>query len=734
MADVGPELEKMLHDRIRFCTPAPEISFYSTVHGRALTEADRLDAQYWRKNLESMVLFQTAVKTALENLQEGTSCFLEIGPHCSLSGPLRQIIRDVKPKSPVHYFPTLHRSQDEVSDALEAAGQLFLQGLPISLSSINGPGRLLTDLPPYPWNYSKSARFENRVANSWRHRQFCHHELLGSRATESSDIEPFWRNILSLENSAWLCDHKFSQIVVYPAAAHIAAVGEAVRQVTGATAFSIRNLFIKKALLLDVDKDVEVTTSLKCSFLTDFLDSDWFDFTISSFNGTEWTKHCTGQICGAQHPKTTMKVISSFIRKVDASVWYKSFRRIGLDYGPYFQGLSNVTADPVRTIAAGTISRNGNLPDVCGFAIHPTLIDNALQLVAVAATRGISRDLDRVAIPISIDKLYVETCTSAEFKAEADCRGITNGNFTGDVLVTQNNDVVLDVRGIRCFPMDEDSPNPYDSQFSRVCWKEDIEFMPSLFGILPPSPANYEAELLLTEQVCVLNMMTVHRSMKDITTKEPHFIKYAKWLNGQVKRFEAGEYSIVPEAKDWAKMSVEDQGILLSSLQSALVEMGPNWAAFAEIMTRINRVGRELFEGQINPLEVLMEDNGLERIYSIPAGLTNYDAFLQTLSHSRPSMRILEIGAGTGATTADVLSSLQTPDLGRSYSEYFFTDISPGFFVPARERLQHFPGIVFKPLDITYDPVGQGFQEGYFDLIIAANVTLTDRLNYQKTS
>ncbi|KAJ5532159.1 fatty acid synthase S-acetyltransferase [Penicillium frequentans] len=720
MADVGPELEKMLDDRIGFSTP--EISFYSTVHGRVLTEADRLDAQYWRRNLESTVLFQTAVKTALESLQEDTSCLLEIGPHCSLSGPLRQIIRDVKPKSPVQYFPTLHRAQDEVCDALEAAGQLFLQGLPISLSSINGPGRLLTDLPPYPWNYSKSAKFENRVANSWRHRQFCHHELLGSRAIESSDLEPFWRNILSLENSRWLCDHRFSQSVIYPAAAHIAAVGEAVRQMTGATAFSIRNLFIKKALLLDIDKDVEVTTSLKCSFLTDFLDSDWFDFSISSFNGIEWTKHCTGQVRGVQHPKSTVKVISSFIRKVDTSDWYKSFRRIGLDYGPYFQGLNNVTADPVKMIAAGTISRNGDLSEVGGFAIHPTVIDKALQLVAVAATKGISRYLDRVAIPISIDKIYVETCTSADLQAEADCRGITNGNFTGDVSVTENNDLVLEIHGIRCFSMDEDSPDSCDSQFSRVCWKEDIEFMPSLSGILPPSPARYEAELLLTEQVCVLALMTFHRSLKNMTPKVSHFIKYMDWLDSQVERFEAGGYTLVPETKKWARMSGEDQRSLLSSLQSALVEMDPKWGFFGELMNRINRAGRELAEGRLNPLEVLMEDNGLERMYSTMAGLSNYEPFLQTLGHSRPSMRVLEIGAGTGTTTADILPALQLPDLGRLYSEFFFTDVSPGFFAPAKERFQRFPGFRFKTLDITRDPVNQGFEEKYFDLIIAANV------------
>lgn len=314
--------------------------------------------------------------------------------------------------------------------------------------------------------------------------------------------------------------------MVYPAAAHVAAAGEAIRQMTGATTFSIRNHFIKKALLLDVDKDVEVTTSLKFSSLTDILDSDWFEFTVSSYDGAEWTKHCTGQVSGVQHPKPTMKVINSFIRKVDAPDWYNSFRLIGLDYGPYFQGLNNVTADPVERIAAGTISRNEDLSDANEFAIHPTLIDKALQLITVAATRGISRELDRVAIPISIDRIYVETCTSPDLKAEADCRGTTNDVFTGDVSVTQDHKVVLDIRGVRCFPMDEDSSDSSGSQFSRAFWKEDIEFMPSLSGIQPPSPARYEAEFSLTEQVVVLSLLKLHRSSRSITPTEPHFIKY----------------------------------------------------------------------------------------------------------------------------------------------------------------------------------------------------------------
>ncbi|KAJ5631672.1 fatty acid synthase S-acetyltransferase [Penicillium longicatenatum] len=722
MAPVGPTLEKMLHDRVPFGTP--EVPFYSTVLGRVLTENDHLDAEYWRRNLESMVLFQDAVQAALGDLREGASCFLEIGPHCPLSGPLRHIFRDTKPKSPVHYVATLHKAQDEVSDALETAGQLFLQGLPISLSSINGPGKVLTDLPPYPWNYSKNAFLESRVVHNWRHRQFRHHELLGSRAMESSDLEPFWRNILTLENSRWLCDHKFSGSVIYPAAAHIAAVGEAVRQMTGATAFSIRNLFIKKALLLDEDKDLEIMTCLKPAFLTNFLDSDWFEFTVSSFNGIEWTKHCIGQVSGVQHPQSTVKVIDSFIRKVDASAWYKSLSKVGLDYGPYFQGLSDVSADPVGREAVGTIFRNSDLLDTDSYAIHPTLLDKALQLVTVAATRGISRYLDRIAIPISVDNIYVQTCTSTDLRAEADCHGTTNGQFTGNLFAIKENNVILDIRGITCFPMDSEdsSSDSSNSKFAQVCWKEDIEFMPSLSGILPPSPARYETEFSLIEQFFALNLIVSHRLLKDTTPTKTHFIKYVNWLNTQMRRFEVGEYSLVPQTKYWVELTVESQGLLLSKIGDDLVKLGSKWDFCLALMRRFNSSIKDIADGRINPLEVLMEDDSLERLYASVAGLCDYQPFLQALGHSRPSMRVLEIGAGTGTTTADILPYLQTSHLGRSYSEFFFTDISPGFFASAKERFRKFPALTFKTLNITQDPVRQGFQEGYFDLIIAANV------------
>jgi SAM-dependent methyltransferase len=85
-------------------------------------------------------------------------------------------------------------------------------------------------------------------------------------------------------------------------------------------------------------------------------------------------------------------------------------------------------------------------------------------------------------------------------------------------------------------------------------------------------------------------------------------------------------------------------------------------------------------------------------------------------------MRILEIGAGTGATTAVALELLQEPNGLQTFASYTFTDISHGFLKSAEDRFQGFRNIAYKVLDISKDPQDQGFELASFDLIIAANV------------
>ena len=147
MKQIGSEYEDCISGHIEY--EQGMLPFCSSVTGDTITNSRKLDASYWRQNLESPVLFTEAIQSLPVS---GTPVFLEVGPHSALAGPLRQIFRTLATRSPV-YIPTLFRYDEDVqSQLLRAAGQAYATGVGVSLSSIIEPGKTLTDLPPYLGN------------------------------------------------------------------------------------------------------------------------------------------------------------------------------------------------------------------------------------------------------------------------------------------------------------------------------------------------------------------------------------------------------------------------------------------------------------------------------------------------------------------------------------------------------------------------------------------------------
>lgn len=99
------------------------------------------------------------------------------------------------------------------------------------------------------------------------------------------------------------------------------------------------------------------------------------------------------------------------------------------------------------------------------------------------------------------------------------------------------------------------------------------------------------------------------------------------------------------------------------------------------------------------------------------------DSFLKLAGHTIPDLKVLEIGAGTGAVTETCMRAIgATADdgLGPRYSQWDYTDISRSFFGKAKDKfVQEGDRMVFKPLDIEKDPKDQGFETGTYDIVIA---------------
>jgi 3-oxoacyl-(acyl-carrier-protein) synthase/SAM-dependent methyltransferase/NAD(P)-dependent dehydrogenase (short-subunit alcohol dehydrogenase family)/acyl carrier protein len=181
-------------------------------------------------------------------------------------------------------------------------------------------------------------------------------------------------------------------------------------------------------------------------------------------------------------------------------------------------------------------------------------------------------------------------------------------------------------------------------------------------------------------------------------------------------------------------------GILRDEQQSWIVAAPPPiqapvdrlsvFAAASSLAALLARCGASLagvLRGDTEPLSLLFADDGAisaEAIYrdSPPSRRGNetvaaaVESWLAGVPADR-TLRVLEIGAGTGGTTEALLPLLQ----GRN-CDYVFTDVSPAFLTRAAKRFSDIGIMRFKLLDLERPPSYQGFQDHRFDLVIAANV------------
>ncbi|MEA5622677.1 aminotransferase class III-fold pyridoxal phosphate-dependent enzyme [Nostoc sp. UHCC 0251] len=147
-------------------------------------------------------------------------------------------------------------------------------------------------------------------------------------------------------------------------------------------------------------------------------------------------------------------------------------------------------------------------------------------------------------------------------------------------------------------------------------------------------------------------------------------------------------------------------------------------------LSLIQRCGQELaqvLQGKRHPLELLFpngDSTSLTKLYQDSPVARIMNALVQkTIAIALENLPkgsnvgILEIGAGTGGTTAHIL-----PHLPDRQTKYLFTDLSPLFLAKARQKFGDYPFVSFEILDIEQELEAQGFGSHQYDIIVAANV------------
>lgn len=686
------------------------IPLYSTAREEVVMDPTVLDASYWRENLQSTVLFNGAVQRLLREAQSPT-LFVEIGPHSTLSSPLRQILRKHDSDQASKYIPTLLRGQPQSKALLMTAGRLHINGAPVNLAAVNQTqgASILNDLPAYPWLHEESFLSETRLVREWRNPKEPHHELLGPRSLESSDLEPSWRRVLFAGHVPWLWDHVLGKELVFPCAGYIAMAGEAIRQTTGTEDYTIHNLSMKTPLVLKDAEAAELVTSLRPARLTMTTDSAWYEFTITAYQNGTWKKHCTGKVRAGSVKQHAPHGRASYPRVLPSKTWYEAIKRRGMKFGPEFRRLENISANPCSPQAGACVQHNDEEGSKSTniYALHPTIIDQNLQMLGVAMCRGSPRHMTKLCMPVAIESIYIAPGRGTMF-IDASCNP-TGDSIIGNATMIFEDKVVLSIEQGMLFAVEElDETERNDSLIARIDWKPHIDLVSLTDEVLPRILNNRGLSLL---EVVLRSMITATADkIRSLHPKTAQLEKYQLWVCSQAEAIERTTRSASSICQE------DNLTDVTKEVEKDYVELVP----LLKVARKISRLSPALVEGNIGIEEMGSPQEALSLIYKSLSSTAGCADFFSLLGHSNPMLRVLTIGIGNGLAVTQALCGLTSKNGTPMYSKCIVTDRSEDEIRRAKETLSWAPEIQYEPLDIARSPLEQGFAAESYDLVIAS--------------
>lgn len=767
----------------------------SSVTGMKVLKETLRNPQYWVSNLVSPVRFSEALSHAITRSQgdvqlsseiDTMHSILEIGPHSTLQGPVREILQKAAPDAGITYHSTLSRNQPSIPCILGALGELFCKGHVVNISEVNRnyhnaksqPSAIL-GLPRYPFDHSNKYWAESRVSKNFRFRPHPPHDLLGVPVPDWNPMEPRWRNMLRIERLPFIEDHKINDSIVYPAAAMIAAALEGARQLVDGReirAYEVREAaFINALVFPNISTEIEVELRFRQVVQKDSaqVDKSTYEFRLYSYQNETWTHHCQGIVCALYRTdrksyftqkdpvqaalQQAVEVFSgmetSQARKLEKSALYEQLlRRFGYQYGATFQGLHSVFSDGQSKATARILPLSEQDKDRARIRqphiIHPAILDAVLQLALVAAAKGGNNPIPTI-VPQRVQRLWVSTAGLRFLDddnicviAESAMRSRRKMEASASAFCPGSNELLVEIDGFEGTSVSKVATNASmpEEAVGHLCfrmeWHPDVDCM-SREQIMAHcwssiTPETQEKDLIDFErEVTVLIFHSLIQAQQrlasePITFTRPYFDKYVRWMKSQIQAFESGQY---PEVRA-RYLSLEKNPNEMSRVRR-LADTNGMWRFYGAVADNLFN----MLSGKLDPLQLLFGDdyatdfyNESNRYSRCGHALANY---LELLAHKNPGMRVLEVGAGTGSTTRMALQALKTqedeelPESARlcRCSRYDFTDISPSLVGAAQEEFgPAHPRMGFSRLDVEWNPGDQGFELGSYDVIIAASV------------
>ncbi|MBV9488723.1 MAG: SDR family NAD(P)-dependent oxidoreductase, partial [Verrucomicrobia bacterium] len=473
-----------------------------------------------------------------------------------------------------------------------------------------------------------------------------------------------------------------------------------------------------------------------------------------------WTLHVTGTItplseATAETPGESLARLKERLQVRSVEEHYAAFAQAGITLGPYFQTLRSLWGGKAEALAEVEvpIDTNGsNLP------VHPNALDACLQ-VALAAGETASPE---PYVPFEWEEIDLWEPVPDRFYCYArlrEERSPETDMFRGDLWLLDEQERLIgrivglvnrratsqhlsgDAGGVDDWLYEVAWREQGSTQPQADFWPDPAQLVRSVENLPAVAPREEEGALPagLTEALEGLGYEYACRALQELGWRpapgeavteaelfarlgavETHRKLFTRLLGiladrGLLqRRGNAWQVCRVPEPCDLEKRQQE----LLQRHPDGRIELG--------LLARCGARLASVVRGQCDPLGLLFPAEGLgaQELYRDAPRFRLLNRLVQQVVSAGladlPAMRrvrVLEIGAGTGATAAAVL-----PALPAEQTDYRYTDISAGFFDRAQRRLTTYNFVRYQVLNIERAPADQGIETGQCDLVIAANV------------
>ena len=246
----------------------------------------------------------------------------------------------------------------------------------------------------------------------------------------------------------------------------------------------------------------------------------------------------------------------------------------------------------------------------------------------------------------------------------------------------------------------------------------------------------YEAKWQSLDRLTTAYMMRTLRQLGAFATaREPHTVDtlmdrcaivptykalMGRWLNKL-----AAEDGLKHEGGNYFAAASERQ-LPIDALRCEAHERLADIPFILEYLERCGEMAAAVLTGKVSALETLFPGGSTdfaEKLYERWSYSRYFNGIVRAAVESvvrrrlEAPLRCLEIGAGTGGTTAAIL-----PVLPADRTLYFFSDVSEFFFSRAAEKFRDYPFVRYGVLDAEKNPAAQGYRAQDFNVVVAANV------------